>query len=306
MKNLTALLAVFCALSCLTGCAGTEVSAPQTTAPETAAVTDSADTTATAAVTTTAAETTALSADASEASDTTGTADSAQTTASAASGTTGKTTTGTTGTTEPVEETVSVTLKGHVAVLVDDIITEYNETPCTEGYVVFRAYQGTPQAIRLPLDVCAGMSTGKVYTFEFADTAVSDFRSRFFFYTDAGAVCADYSELIPKYGRNANIREVQQNEYGLDCDRTECVGLTSDKIPKESSVAAAKAADTFKGEVIKAYSAPAFDTSSYDYILLLRDGEPALLRAKKGVSGQVGEGREYQFTFNKDGNLIKK
>ena len=303
MKNLTALLAAFCVLSCLTGCAGTEVSAPQTTAPETSAVTDSTDTT-TAAVTTTAAETTAVSTEASDTSDTTGTADSTQTTASTASGTTGKTTAGTTGTTEPVEETVSVTLKGHVAVLVDDI--EYNETPCTEGYVVFRAYQSAPQAIRLPLDVCAGMSSSKVYTFEFADTAVSDLRSKFFFYTDAGAVCADYSELIPKYGRNANIREVQQNEYGLDCDRTECVGLTSDKIPKEAPATSAKSSESFKGEVIKAYSAPAFDTSSYDYILLLRDGEPAILRAKKGVSGQVSEGKEYQFTFNKDGNLIRK
>jgi len=300
MKKMTILLAALCSLSCLTGCAGTEGTATQTTAQTTAqtttAVTGTAAQTTTAA---TAAQTTAAATGTENAADTTGTASGTKTTSG---------TTGTTATTDPGDAMLTLTLEGHIAVLIGDVITEYGEKACEgDGYVVCSGYQRDPQVIRLPLEMCQKLSKDKIYTFVFPKTEVTDSMREFYFYLDKGSVYADYSQLLSKYGRQAEIREAQNDEYGLDCDQTLCVGMTPDKMPQNVSGSAAKKTGSFTAEVIRAFSYESFMAGNLpcDYVLLLRDGEPEILKAKKDLSKNLKEGSEYRFSFNKEGYLVK-
>lgn len=290
MNKLTRLLAAVCTLPFLTGC-GTESGTPQ----DTTATTASQSATASAVQTTVSTSATTIQ---TETAATTGTEIS--------TGTTAKTTTGTTVSTNAGDRMLTVTLEGHIAVLVDDVITEYGEKTCeNEGYVVCRCYQGDPLVLRLPLETCQKLEKNKAFTFVFPATEVTDRLSSFYFYADTGRVCADYSNMLTLYGTKAEIREAQNGEYGLDCNETVCVGMATGDMPQNESGTAAKRTGSFTAEVIRAYAAPSFEAASSDYVLLLRDGEPEILEAKEGVSKNLTEGTEYRFSFNKEGKLVK-
>ena len=312
MKKMTGIFALICALSCMTGCNSNQTSvassntAPVTvmTAAQTTAATTVSQTTAATLASSVAAQTTAATT-ASSAAKTT-----AALTASSAAKTTAATTVSTAAAKTTAAKAVTPTAKkntedaftvsGHVWFMVDDIITEYAGKKLDEGIVVFKMFQCSSELMTLPLDVCSKMQKGGQYTIEFNDAKISNPADFLYVYDGVDGVTqfCDYGGLLEHYAKLGTVRKEKPGEQGLDCDEITWKNLPADiKLNEWVGVNDIKP-ETFTAEFVDGY----FDNpegTSYDTLVLMRDGKPVLGRTQLDTKDLV-PGKQYQFTVTKD------